>query len=218
MAGNRYNMKVNTSDGNILDAGDFIAPQGASVLRVDTNYQSFQNTIPRTAAYPNGVTLYDGELMIWASGECSQVTASTDDTITSVKLANMNLKGVKGEAGGSAYGGYNDVTSTNTAPLAVSVNTASNPNCFCANFMSTNLNTFRLMNNNTTLRSNLVYLQITRNPANLHWELYLGITSSLSGELGFVFGSVSGFNPDNIALQSNEGNNTIRVYFQAFKT
>lgn len=124
----------------------------------------------------------------------------------------------QGEAGGSAYGGYNNVTSNNTIPLAAFVNTASNPNCFCVNFISTNLNTFRLMYNNTTLRSNLVYLQITRNPANLHWELYLGITSSLSGELGFVFGSVSGFNPDNVIIQSNEGNNTIKIYFQAFKT
>lgn len=218
MADKSYKMTVGLSNGSSLNAGKFIAPQGASVLTVDTKYQSFQETIPRTDAYPNSVTLYGGELMVWASGECSRVTTNTLDTITSVKLDNMNLKGLQGEAGGSAYGGYNDVTSDNIIPLSVYVNLPSNPNCFCANFVSTNLNTFRLMNNNATVQSNLVYLQITRNPANLHWELYLGITSSLSGELGFVFGSVSGFNPDGIKLQSNEGNNTVRVYFQAFKT
>ena len=80
-------------------------PQGVSVLRVSTTYPNYQNTVPKAYVYPNNATLYEGALMIWASGECSQLTKFTDDTITSLYLTNMNLKGPQGETGATGERG-----------------------------------------------------------------------------------------------------------------
>lgn len=183
-------MQVKTSDGKTIDAGNFTAPQGASVLRVDTNYQSFQETIPRTYAYPNDATLYGGELMVWASGECSRVTTSTSSTITSSKLINMNLKGIQGEAGGDSFCKLSAISGVGT-DLNLLASIDSNPNVFCANFILSDVKPIRfaLVVASLTVQTNLVYLQIMRSVINKKWTFYLGIAYDNS-KYTFVFGDL----------------------------
>lgn len=216
MADKSYKMTVGLSNGSSLDAGRFLAPQGASVLRVDAIYQSFQETIPRTHAYPNSVTLYGGELMVWASGECSRVTTNTLDTITSAKLDNMNLKGLQGEAGGSAYSDRRTIeTSGQDATLNAIANTSSNPTCFAVNIVAEGLNTFKLTGNNssTIYENNLIYLQAMRNPSTGAWNYYLGITYS-SGQINLKAGL---FVAETNAYLNSNGDSPINISSQCFK-
>lgn len=177
MAGKIYKMLMNFSNGSTIDAGQFITPQGASVLRADTDYQQFTATIPRTAAYPNGVTLYGGELIIWANGDCSQVTSSDDDTITSEKLVKMNLKGAQGEAGGDTFCKIHTISSSGT-DLNTMAGLTSNPNVFCAKIVLPDPVgvKFALFTGSLAIQTNLVYLQIMRSVINNKWTYYQGIT------------------------------------------
>lgn len=72
---------------------------GSSVFRVDTFYPNWQASIPRNALFPSNVPLYEQALIIWASGQCSQITSFNASTVTSSLLQNMNIKGPQGETG-----------------------------------------------------------------------------------------------------------------------